>query len=72
MIILTGRYLVKDKLNYKIIGVIAVIFVGLGIPPAMADDPEDRVLKILEDGTVGGTVGLYLQEVNGLVLADRN
>jgi hypothetical protein len=27
---------VKDKLNYKIIGIIAVLVVGLGIPPAFA------------------------------------
>ena len=50
----------------------AVLFVGLGIPSAFADDPEDRVQTILEDNSAGGTVGLYLKEVNGGVLADSN
>jgi len=62
----------KNKLNYKIIPIVAALLVGLSIAPAFADDPEDRVKTILEDNSVGGTVGLYLQEVNGAVLADHN
>jgi hypothetical protein len=39
---------------------------------ALAADPEDRVRQILEDGSTGGTVGVYLKEVNGSVIAAHN
>jgi len=48
------------------------LFTGGIAAPAFADDPEDRVKAILEDNSVGATVGLYLKEVNGVVLADHN
>jgi uncharacterized repeat protein (TIGR01451 family) len=62
----------KVKSNYKIMIIFSIALVGLGISPAFADDPEDRVRDILEDNSEGGTVGVYLKEVNGGTLADHN
>ncbi|MBI4201559.1 MAG: serine hydrolase [Chloroflexi bacterium] len=52
----------------------AVLLLALvaSIPAAIAADPEDRVRQILEDASTGGTVGLYLKEVNGPVIAAHN
>ncbi|MGH9991615.1 MAG: serine hydrolase, partial [Nitrososphaera sp.] len=45
----------------------------IGFPSAAyADEPTDRVRALLEDNSEGGTVGLYLKEVNGSVLAAYN
>jgi len=51
---------------------VALLSVALAAPTAYADDPEDRVRQILEDGSTGGTVGVYLKEVNGAVIASHN
>jgi len=50
----------------------AVIFGGYNSQSAFAADPEDRVVDILENNSVNGTVGVYLKKVNGAVLADYN
>lgn len=39
---------------------------------SFAADPEDRVVDILETNSVNGTVGVYLKEVNGGVIAGHN
>jgi len=49
-----------------------VIFGGYYSHSAFAADPEDRVVDILENNSVNGTVGVYLKEVNGPVLAGYN
>lgn len=36
------------------------------------EDPTDRVVAFLEDGTVGGEVGVYLKEVGGDAIAEHN
>jgi len=52
------------------------LFTGGIAAPAFADEPTDRVKAILEDNSSDDddtrTVGLYLKEVNGSVLADHN
>ena len=60
------------------------IFLGISLVAALllgtlsfsqnsyAADPEDRVVDILENNSVNGTVGVYLKKVNGTVLADYN
>ncbi|MGI0014013.1 MAG: hypothetical protein ACREBU_11310, partial [Nitrososphaera sp.] len=50
-----------------------ILLVQVGLPRAVyADEPTDRVRALLEDNSEGGTVGLYLKEVNGSVLAAYN
>ena len=39
---------------------------------SFAADPEDRVVDILETNSINGTVGVYLKEVNGGVIAGHN
>ena len=54
-----------------IIGSLSFGFQNSAYAGVLPEQPTARVLKILEDGTVGGTVGLYLKEVNGSVLAEH-
>ncbi|MPZ19391.1 MAG: hypothetical protein GEV06_15965 [Luteitalea sp.] len=52
-----------------------VLAVGLVIAAGsllLAAEPTDRVLQLLTDNSTGGTVGLYLKEVEGPVLAAVN
>ncbi|MBM3925754.1 MAG: hypothetical protein FJ320_07155 [SAR202 cluster bacterium] len=50
----------------------ALLGVALAAPTASAADPEDRVRQILDDAATNGTVGVYLKEVNGSVIAANN
>jgi hypothetical protein len=51
----------------------AVLLLQIGFfGTVYADEPTDRVRTFLEDNSVGGTVGLYLKEVDGPVLAGYN
>ncbi len=63
-----------EKLARLSLGLTLVIGLAASTAPraVSADDPEDRVLQLLEDQSTGGTVGLYLKEVNGAVLAANN
>lgn len=40
--------------------------------PRLPEEPTTRVLEFLEDGTVGGRVGLYLKQIGGPLLAEHN
>ena len=52
------RYLLSLSL-----AVALFMMVGLQAPPAMAADPEDRVLDLLDSAAENGTLGVYLRDI---------
>jgi hypothetical protein len=62
----------KASLGLITLGSLLLSILTLSPVAIYADDPEDRVRQTLENSVNGGTVGLYLKEVGGPVLADHN
>ncbi|MPZ51097.1 MAG: hypothetical protein GEU75_17665 [Dehalococcoidia bacterium] len=60
--------------RFRAVFLSTIVLLAASMEPraASADDPTDRVLQLLEDEATGGTVGFYLKEVNGAVLAAHN
>ncbi len=54
-----------------LLALLATVLV-VGAAPARAADPEDRVVQLLDDAAVNGTLGVYLRDIDGGVLADAN
>jgi len=69
----SGKWLWSGRLAGLCALVMALSMAGVfDASIARADEPTDRVLQLLEDEATDGTVGLYLKEVNGAVLAAHN
>ena len=60
------------KLARNLGGLVLVASLAISTPRAAAADPTDRVRQILEDGSTGGTVGLYLRHIGGATLGAFN